>query len=206
MQSLNGVARPFSIWADWRDIHTRGVRCDVPEVPTVVQTPMPVPRFLYVGEAWDDSAGPGEWTGLRDSLQEAITADSPCAPKIVTTADGRAIWALSTDKHFDVDPEAAMNIFDYEMDTMLNMDDRSGAGQAVVAYRWYAQYGCLTLSHAQRAEHDEIARRTAVKERRGLTLDYDIERVRSTAVGFDGLRAEAQAHWGGSPKTKKKQR
>ncbi|MFC4518495.1 phosphoadenosine phosphosulfate sulfotransferase [Cupriavidus pinatubonensis] len=196
LQSLNGLARPFAAWADWRDIHMRGVRYDIPDVPLVDQTAVPQARFLPVGEGWDDTAAAAEWTGLRDPYLESLTADSACAPEVRFTAAGRAIWALPTDQQFSVDPEAALLISEFELDRLLETHDAGVArGQVTAGYRWYAQYGCLTLSHGQRAEHGEIARRTAYKDRLGLTLEYDVESLRARALPFDALPPAGQAAW-----------
>ncbi|SPS02723.1 phosphoadenosine phosphosulfate sulfotransferase [Cupriavidus taiwanensis] len=196
LQSLNGLARPFAAWADWRDIRMRGIRYEIPNLPLVSQTAVPEARFLYVGEEWDDTAAASEWTGLRDPYLESFTADSACGPTLQVTGDGRALWALPTAQQFSVDPESAFLISEFELDRLLETHDAGVApGQVTAGYRWYAQYGCLTLSHAQRAEHDEIARRTAYKDRLGLTLEYDIEALRTRALGFDDLPRHGQAAW-----------
>ncbi|QYY34137.1 MULTISPECIES: hypothetical protein [Cupriavidus] len=103
-------------------------------------------------------------------------------------------WALPTDQQFSVDPEATLLISEFELDRLLETHDAGVApGQVTAGYRWYAQYGCLTLSHGQRAEHDEIARRTAYKDRLGLTLEYDVKALRARALPFDALPPAGQA-------------
>ncbi|SPK77503.1 protein of unknown function (plasmid) [Cupriavidus taiwanensis] len=85
---------------------------------------------------------------------------------------------------------------EFEVDRRLEAHDAGIApGQVTAGYRWYAQYGCLTLSHAQRAEHDEIARRTAYKDRLGLTLEYDVDQLCARAVSFDCLPPEGRLAW-----------
>ncbi|MFS8980223.1 phosphoadenosine phosphosulfate sulfotransferase [Cupriavidus necator] len=196
LQSLNGLARPFAAWADWRDIHQRGVRYDIPDVPQVAQTAVPTARFLHVGAEWDDTAAPSDWTGLRDPYLESFTADSPCGPRLQVTPGGRELWALPTAQQFSVDPESALLISEFEVDRLLDVHDAGLApGQVTAGYRWYAQYGCLTLSHAQRGEHDQIARRTAYKDRLGLTLEYDVGALRSWAVPFEDLPATSRLAW-----------
>lgn len=196
LQSLNGLARPFAAWADWRDIHQRGVRYDIPDVAQVAQTAVPTARFLHVGSEWDDTAEPAGWTGLRDPYLESLTADSACGPALQVTADGREVWALPTAQQFSVDAESAFLISEFEVDRLLEVHDAGVApGQVTAGYRWYAQYGCLTLSHSQRAEHDEIARRTAYKDRLGLTIEYDVGALRSRAVPFEDLPAAGQLAW-----------
>lgn len=196
LQSLNGVARPFAMWADWRDIHQCGIRFDIPEVPAVAQTTVPTARFLYVGSEWDDLAPAAEWTGMRDPFTEAMTAESPCEPEITVTAGGRTLWRLPTEQSFSVDFEAACMLQDFELDRMLETHGMGvQPGQVTAGYRWYLQYGCLTLSRAQQTEHDEVCRRTAYKDRLGLTLEYDTERLRSLAVDFHAMPPEARIAW-----------
>ncbi len=193
LQSLNGLAKPFASWADWRDIHQRGVRYDIPDVPQIAQTAVPPARFRHVGSEWDDTAEPAEWTGLRDPYLESLTADSASGPSLQVTADGREVWALPTAQQFSVDAESAFLISEFEVDRLLEVHDAGVApGQVTAGYRWYAQYGCLTLSHSQRAEHDEIARRTAYKDRLGLTLEYDVDRGR-----FPSRTCRRQGSWHG---------
>lgn len=94
IQSLQGLAAPFAMWADYRDICERGVSYSVPEIEPVAPTPMPEPLFLKVGADWDDTAD--QWTGLRDPLIEALTEDAPCAPVVLDLADGRSTWEVRT--------------------------------------------------------------------------------------------------------------
>lgn len=56
MQSLNGLAKPFAAWADFRDVFERGVRYDIPDVAPVPATAIPEAKFLFVGDDWDASA------------------------------------------------------------------------------------------------------------------------------------------------------
>ncbi|MFS8934696.1 phosphoadenosine phosphosulfate sulfotransferase [Cupriavidus taiwanensis] len=196
LQSLNGLARPFAVWADWRDIRLRGLRYDIPDVPLVPQTAVPAARFLHVGKEWDDTAAPAEWSGLRDPYLESFTADAACGPALQATANGRMVWALPSAQQFSVDAEAALLIAEFELDRLLEVHDAGIApGQVIAGYRWYAQYGCLTLSHSQRAEHDEIARRTAYKDRLGLTLEYDVDALCAHAVPFECLPNEGRMAW-----------
>ncbi|WP_425953253.1 phosphoadenosine phosphosulfate sulfotransferase [Ralstonia pseudosolanacearum] len=206
LQSLNGVARPFAIWADYRDIRNRGVRYDIPEVTEVRRTPIPDARFLYVGEEWDSTSANTTWTGLRDPLIEALTEGGGCSPDLVELKNGRVVWGVETDRTFSVDSESAMLIEEFEMDRLLQMHDRGViAGGVTAAYKWYRQYGCLNLSHSQEAEHDEFCRRTSHKDRLGLTLDYDIDHLISLSVGFADLPPEARMAWGGKATTESAQ-
>ncbi|MCA3184081.1 DNA sulfur modification protein DndC [Cupriavidus metallidurans] len=197
MQSLNGVARPFAAWADLRDIRARGIRYDIPDVPEVAPTPIPTARFLHVGDGWDVSAPCADWTGLRDPMREALTEGSCCAPAIVTTSDGRAVLDLPTEQQFDVDAESAAFIVDFEVERLLAMHDAGNRpGSITAGYRWYLHFGCLTLSHSQKVEHDDIARRTAFKDRLGLTDAYDVRDVLARSVPPEALPGRAREAWG----------
>lgn len=196
LQSLNGVARPFAIWADLRDIHLRGIRYDVPEVADVPPTAIPTARFLHVGSGWDDSAPLADWTGLRDPLWESLTEGSACQPVVTMASDGRAILDLPTAQQFGVDEESAQMIAQFELGRLLEMHDAGCVpGSVTAGYRWYAHYGCLTLSHSQKAEHDEISRRTAFKDRLGLTVGYDIHDVLARSLPAEALPPGAREQW-----------
>lgn len=201
MQSLNGIAVPFSCLADWRNIRYRGVRYEWPAEALTDDArfshshPMPETKFLFVGGEWDDSAQAREWSGLRDPFHESLTADSACGPELVET-NGKLTWKAETGERFSVDPESAWLIEEFELDRLA---DRAEApcfiGGVTDGYRWYRQYGCLNLSYSQQKEHDEICRRTDFKERLGLTLDCDVEQLVSRAVPYFDLPAAAQAVW-----------
>ncbi|WP_254227157.1 phosphoadenosine phosphosulfate reductase domain-containing protein [Burkholderia gladioli] len=194
IQSLQGLAAPFAMWADYRDICDRGVSYSVPEIEPVTPTPMPEPLFLKVGVDWDDTAD--QWTGLRDPLIEALTEDAPCAPRVLDLGNGKSTWEVRTGTRFDVDPESAEMILEFEADRLAEMHDRGfHPGGITAAYRWYLNYGALCLSHNQQLKHDEIARRTAFKDRLGLNLGHDVERLREHKVRFADLPNEARAAW-----------
>jgi DNA sulfur modification protein DndC len=195
MQSLQGIAQPFAIWADYRDIHQRGKRFDVPEIEAAPVADMPEPLFLEVGDEWDDTAG-AEWTGFRDPLFEALTERSPCAPEVIQLPNGRETWKVNTGQSFEVDEESAEMILEFELDRLLEMHDAGFfPGGITAGYRWYLTYGALTLSHIQQREHDVIARRTAFKDRLGLTLTYDVDELRRRSVQYAALPHHAREAW-----------
>ncbi|KDR28482.1 phosphoadenosine phosphosulfate reductase family protein [Caballeronia zhejiangensis] len=194
MQSLQGLAVPFAIWADYRDIYLHGVSYDVPDVEPLPPKGMPEPMFLHVGKDWDDNAD--QWTGFRDALYESLTADSPCAPEILHFSDGRSTWKVPTGQRLEVDEESAELILEFELDRLLEMHDRGFfPGGITAGYRWYLNYGVLSLSHGQQREHDEIARRTDFKDRMGLNLNYDIESLLGRAVRYGDMPESARAAW-----------
>lgn len=194
MQSLQGLAAPMAIWADFRDIYLNGKSYEVPEIPPTPPRPMPEPMFLHVGKGWDDTAD--QWTGFRDALTEHLTADSPCAPKILELEDGRSTWEARAGQSFDVDTESAEMILQFEAERLAEMHDRGyHPGGITAGYRWYLNYGVLTLSRSQQSKHDEIARRTDFKDRLGLNLNPDISAVMDLAVRYGDLPERARAAW-----------
>lgn len=202
LQSLNGLAPPFQIWADYRDIYRRGIRYDIPEVIPVPATPMPQSKYLYVGSEWDDSTANHAWTGLRSDYMEGLCEDSPCMPALKELKDGTAVWDLPREMEFSVNSESAYMIVEFEIDHLLNYYDLGvNAGGITFGYKWYAQYGALTLSHGQLAKHDEVLRRTAFKDRVGLTMEYSVRDLLERAVTFAELPAGAKAAW--KPETKR---
>lgn len=196
IQSLNGVARPFACWADLRDIEERGIRYDIPEIEPVKKTPMPAARFLKVGDEWDSSSPNSAFDGLRCAIFEAMTEDAPCFPKMKTLNNGKVVWEVETDDRFEVDLESAYMIEEFERERLLEMHDRGfPAGGITGAYMWYLKYGVLQLSSGHQVQHDLFARRTAFKDRMGLTLDYDINALLAKTVAFSELPPEAAREW-----------
>lgn len=193
--SLNGLAKPFAIWADYVDIYQRGIRYDIPDVPAVPATAQPPARFLYVGGEWDDTAGK-HWTGMRDPYVESMLETSPCAPEFKENSRGNVVWSVETNSSFDVDTESAVMIEMFEAERLAEMHrDPLPPGGITYGYKWYLMYGALKLSHSQSAEHDEILRRTAFKDRLGLTLDYDLPALLAKSVSFVDLPPVAYRAW-----------
>ncbi|CAM2198422.1 DNA sulfur modification protein DndC (plasmid) [Paraburkholderia kururiensis] len=194
MQSLQGLAAPFAIWADYRDIYLDGMSYDVPDLDPQPPARLPEPMFLHVGKDWDDSAD--QWTGFRDALYESLTADSPCAPEILHFRDGRSTWKVPTGQRLEVDEESAEMILEFELERLLEMHDLGFfPGGITAGYRWYLNYGVISLSHGQQREHDEIARRTDFKDRMGLNLDYDVEALLGRSVRYGEMPEPARVAW-----------
>lgn len=195
MQSLNGLAPPFQVLADHRDIHQRGVRYDIPDVATTPAQPMPKARYLHVGSDWDDG-GNSNWTGLRDDYMEGLVGESGCLPPLTELRDGTKVWEIHHEQQFGIDMESAMMIEDFELENLLEHHDRGHVpGGIGFGYKWYAQFGVLTLSHAQLAKHDEVLRRTAYKDRLGLTLEYSVDDLLARSIAFEDLPVETQLAW-----------
>lgn len=193
--SLNGLAKPFAIWADYIDITSCDVRYDIPDIPEAPVTTQPPARFLYVGGEWDET-GDKHWTGLRDPYVESLTETSACAPVLKENSRGNFVWELDTGSTFDVDLESAAMIQMFEAERLAKMHhDPLPPGGITYGYKWYLMYGALQLSHSQSAEHDEILRRTAFKDRHGLTLEYEVDQLLAKSISFAQLSPDAYRAW-----------
>jgi DNA sulfur modification protein DndC len=195
IQNLNGVAKPFEIWSDIRDVEN-GIRYEVPEVDPVPQTPMPETRFLFVGKDWDTAFG-RPVQGLRSSYIEALTEMGSCVPELRELSDGHMVWDIETGKGFSVDEESALLILDFEKDRLIEMHDKwqHSPGGITAGYMWYVSYGVLNLDHSQISFHDEVARRTAWKDMHGLTVDYSIDDLTRRSVRYAEMDDEARKAW-----------
>lgn len=195
-QALQGIARPFACWADYVDIRSGRARYDIPEVERVPVSPMPDTRFLFVGNDWEETSGGSAWTGLRDPLLEDLTAESGCEQSLVMLKSGQIIWGAPVNPEFSVDMESVCMIEDFELDRLLVKHESAFVpGGITAAYKWYFSYGCLNLSKGMLRKHDEICRRTAFKDRLGLTLDYDLNALLAKTISFSDLPDEARAAW-----------
>jgi len=195
MQSLYGVARPFQLWADRRDIHEGRVRYDIPDTKPAPPQPLPETRFLFVGDDWDLNRTRKEFTGLRDDYRDALT-EGVCSTGLTLLKNGEYAWDVPTEQSFQVNMETAFWMEDIELERMLELHDSTTAKGAITyAYKWYLQYGAITLSHSQQEKHDEVCRRTAFKDRLGLTMDYDHQHLMDISLRFRDLPEAARHVW-----------
>jgi DNA sulfur modification protein DndC len=194
MQNANGLARPFQIWADYRDIFRRGVRYDIPDIEPFPEKSIPATRYLPVQGEWEDDT----FAGLRDGYVESLTELGNGTPELRHTADGRAIWDVDAGPEFEVDEEAAHMFFDFEYESILKKFDEgygTFSGTIALGYKWYVLHGGIQLASSQVSKHDETLRRTTEKDRMGLTVDYDINDLVERSVAFKDLPESAQRAW-----------
>ena len=187
--SMHGLARPYAVWADLQKIEM-GIRFDVPvDMPEVPATPIPDARFLHVGKGWEGEI----WDGLRDPYREGLLEDSACAP--VIGKDG--LWDIDTGPSFSVDPEGAIMLQQFEIPYLLEKYElKRPLGGITSGFKHYLGLGTITVSHGQRRTVDIALRRTALKDRLGLTLDYKIEDLLAKSCRFADMPPEARAVWG----------
>lgn len=188
------MARPFSLWADLREIQSGRVRYDIPSIAAVPETPLPETRYVYVGKEWDEHPDT-PFTGLRDHYKEALT-EMACQPELVELSSGKTAWKVETGQSFEVDMESACLMVDFELERMLEIHDGYLApGGVTYGYKWYLQYGVIQISHSQQAEHDEVCRRTEFKERLGLAFEYDHDILMAQTVPYSALPDDAKTAW-----------
>jgi hypothetical protein len=133
---------------------------------------------------------------MRDPYYEAMTEGAGCSYEIKTMNNGQSAWDVPTEQTFSVDRESAFMISEFELDSLIRHYDRCTLpGDVTFAYKWYLQYGAITLQHSQVSSHDEALRRTAFKDRLGLTLNYDIDDLVSRSVPYAELPVAAQRAW-----------
>lgn len=186
--SLQGFALPFTALKIYREVVIDGQRYPVPKVPLAPKGPLPAPRYIYVGEEWDDTAV-DNFTGLRDPILESM--EGPCsATRTLRTKSGvRRVMQVTTEPQFTVDAESAAMILEFELDRLVEkyhgFAKAAAIGGAVAAqgYRFYASYGTIAISRAKVAEIDMIMRRTAWRERLGLAgYNYDHDKALALSV------------------------
>jgi len=201
MWSLNGLAPMFAAWHDYDDVNSGRLRYDIPEIKAAKPTPIPPAKFLFVGKDWDDSAPISNWSGLRDVYMEGLT-EGTCLPglkKIKATKTipaGRMAWDLETSQRLTVNAESLCMFLDFELpDILATRQDGRIVGGITNGYKWYLHYGLITLSHGLRADHDDKLRRTAFKDREGLTLGVDVDALLARAVRYADLPGAARKAW-----------
>lgn len=127
---------------------------------------------------------------------EGLTELGHCTPDLRTLKSGEQVWDLTTDVEFDVDPESAAMIEDMELEAMIRRFDQGYTPSGIAGgYKWYAGFGALILAPSQVSKHDEVLRRTAFKDRLGLTLNYDVSLLLEQSVEFKDLPPDAKQAW-----------
>lgn len=195
--SRNGLAKPFSAWFDLYQIHSGAVRYDIPDIEPVQNVVLPDARFLYVGSEWDDTLPPHHLAGLRDNYIEGLTFDAGCGPKLRTLESGKTVWDISSSDEFEVNSESLEMILQFELDEMVGKyNDPIPPSGITYGYKWYLQYGAISVSAGQVAMQDIYLRRTALKDSLGLTVEYEIEDLLSKSMRFADLPDDARKVWG----------
>lgn len=163
--SLNGFHPPHTALLEWRSISDGKTRFPVPVLRTsgsIAQRRMPKAVWLPTDATWD-----GPRHELAGGFLDAETMlANPCV-SVETRADGRTIPARHTERRMEVDIESLEMALDFEWDAIMERH-RVAAGDWTSGYRFWTEYGTLSLTSAQAGEHDKILRRTAWRARNGF--------------------------------------
>jgi len=193
MWSLNCIAPAFAAWKDYSDIMGGKVRYEIPEIEPVPRSPLPAARYLHVSEVNADA-----YFGIRDPYFESLTDESGCSPTLVTLKDGRAVWKtgrldeqtqeVNFEGRFTVNEESTEFLMVFELDSMLKKYEAEVSGTScsngvAEAYRFYLQFGAISLSPTQHGTHDDMLRRAAFRVEHGLTYRASIASLLGRAVG-----------------------
>lgn len=184
--SMQAYTFPYAALAIFHDVYIKGMRFDVPTVAAVPKTPMPATRFIPVSN-WDEDARDG-FTGLRSPLLELVGTETR---SLMVKNEPRLVMHTATDSMFDVHEESLEMLMLFELDTLVaryHEAARSGSRPvfklAGEAYRFYAQYGAISLAKSQVGEVDSIMRRSAWRERHGLA-GYNYNHDKAVAMSLE---------------------
>ena len=190
--SLNGFHTPFTAIKDFYDVFEKGVRYEIPKIEAFPKVEMPEPRFIYVGDDWINSPDKHLF-GLRNPVGEAMAELQPCMNTRLLK-NGRAILDVNTDTEFTVDEESVCMALDFEIDRLLEMHEEMKHGSAnSFGYKWWLQYGTISLASMQGGIHDMILRRTEFKARHGIAgPGQDLRRLQLMSVPWYEAPEEVQ--------------
>jgi 3'-phosphoadenosine 5'-phosphosulfate sulfotransferase (PAPS reductase)/FAD synthetase len=164
--SLQGWHKPFQAMKEYFEIYEDGKRYDVPVIDNPVER-KPIPKARYIHLSDKQIVEHGRLTGLRDHLLE-LNSDSHCMGTKMTRG-GKVIMDIETEESFQVDLEGAFLALEFERETMMRIHDQASDGFGLTAgYKWWARMGVISLSRQQVSVHDEILRRTQLKEDIGI--------------------------------------
>lgn len=187
--SLQAYALPFAALAIYHDVYLKGMRFDVPTVAKAPKVPVPPTRYIPV-EDWDADATDA-FTGLRDVLLEMTEGPCSALREIQVRGEARQVMQVDVDRMFEVHDESIDMLMLFELDRLVARNHeaarRMGKGAFNVAgeaYKFYAQYGTITLAKSQVGEVDSILRRSNWRERHGLA-GYNYDKDKAFAMSLD---------------------
>jgi 3'-phosphoadenosine 5'-phosphosulfate sulfotransferase (PAPS reductase)/FAD synthetase len=184
--SLQGYARPYLGLFIYNEVFEKGLSFEIPKVPKAEKCPMPAPRYIPVKD-WDESAM-DVYTGLRSSLHE-MHGEAVCgATREINSKGGvRTVMDIGTSDLFEVHEESVAMILGFELERLVQRcHDSARAGGVPLtgeSYKFYLQYGVISLAKSQVSEADRILRRSSWRERHGLAgYNFDVARALSMSV------------------------
>lgn len=184
--SLQAYTLPYAALAIFHDVYVKGMRFDVPSVPMAPKVPVPATRYIPV-EYWDEDARDA-FTGLRSPLLELVGTS---VREIHAKGEARMVMNTHTGSMFEVDQESIDMLMLFELDRLVARHHEAARtkGRPVFslageAYKFYAQYGTISLAKSQVGEVDSMLRRSAWRERHGLA-GYNYDQDKAFAMSLD---------------------
>ena len=183
--SLQAYARPYTALAIYHDVYVKGMSFEIPTVPKAEKCPMPAPRWIPV-EDWDEDAM-DVYTGLRSSLHEMHEGACTATREVTSKGQPRTVMDVETSDIFDVHEESVAMILQFELERLVQRYHKSegmhGLPLAGESYKFYAQYGAISLAKSQVGDVDRILRRSSWRERHGLAgYNFDVNRALAMSV------------------------
>jgi DNA sulfur modification protein DndC len=171
--SQQGLHRPFHGLYLYKQVYVEGKRYPVPQINPFPVVKFPKPRYLQVGESWDETLK-NDYLGLRNYALELVSFDSDnvngCMGHKIAK-NGRVILDCETDIKFNVDFESACLILDPDLGECNYLIDNfhNDSINPTYGYKHYITLGTIEVAKSKILIADNIIRRTGWKARHGLT-------------------------------------
>lgn len=159
--SLQGLHMPFHAHVIEREI-VAGARYYPPKLEKVPKTPLPRPRWLFVGKSWNDVTSPYFGAGLRDPLHELHTYDD-CGEELWQLKDGRTVIGYESAPSIEFDEEGMALFDEFELERHIELYHRPDVDWTT-GYRKYLQFGFMNPSTNAAGMIDKLLRRTHWKQ------------------------------------------
>ena len=187
--SLQGHHKPFHAIHIYRDVVVYGNLVEVPELDEIKKISVPKPRYLWVGDDWN-SRDLNPYDGMRDVWTDTFP-ESHCQ-RIRKLPSGLEISDIETSESMEINAEAADFTIKDDIDRLLTQyHDHSVdpfAGGHAAAWSYYKRLGLLSLKAGSEQKYDEIMRRTAFKNRNGITSEANVETLLANSISETDLK------------------
>jgi 3'-phosphoadenosine 5'-phosphosulfate sulfotransferase (PAPS reductase)/FAD synthetase len=188
MWSLQAYTLPFAALAIYDDVYVKGLSFEVPVVEKSPVIPVPPRRYIPVHD-WDEDAADA-YTGLRHAVLEATEGPCTALREIQVKGTPTLVMEPEVGRMFDVHEESVAMILEFELDRLVARHHESarrageiGFGLVGEGYKFYVQFGAITLAKSQVGEVDSILRRSHWREQHGLSgYNYDRDRAYAMTV------------------------
>lgn len=166
--SAQGIfERPFEAIRVFHDVALNG-NLRFPPVDYVAPEgkSFPQPKYLYVGNDWDNEDRLGDYTGLRSLEADLVSAGESGCIGTRTLKNGRVVMDITQSDLFDIDNDGAMDFLCFEAERKVT--DTAFSTDPTEGYRYYLLLGLLSTSTKHLSVIDKMMRRTNWKARQGV--------------------------------------